>query len=192
MIENVLERKHASLSVKITVKTLVAALVVALAVTLPQIAHITFGQKAGVTLLPMYLPVLLGGCLMGAGWGIGIGLASPLVSFIITSAAGSAMPAAARLPFMMAELAVFAAVCGLFGNKIKKNAWFAFPAVILAEVCGRAFFMLSVLALRNVTSLSAGMIWGQIKTGWIGLVLNAVIVPLSVVGLSRLLGKNDD
>ena len=110
MIENVLERKHASLSVKITVKTLVAALVVALAVTLPQIAHIAFGQKAGVTLLPMYLPVLLGGCLMGAGWGIGIGLASPLVSFIITSAAGSAMPAAARLPFMMAELAVFAAV----------------------------------------------------------------------------------
>ena len=63
---------------------------------------------------------------------------------------------------------------------------------IIAEVCGRAFFMLSVLALRNVTSLSAGMIWGQIKTGWIGLVLNAVIVPLSVVGLSRLLGKNDD
>lgn len=61
MIENVLERKHASLSVKITVKTLVAALVVALAVTLPQIAHIAFGQKAGVTLLPMYLPVLLGG-----------------------------------------------------------------------------------------------------------------------------------
>ena len=167
MIENVLERKHASLSAKITVKTLVAALVVALAVTLPQIAHIAFGQKAGVTLLPMYLPVLLGGCLMGAGWGIGIGLASPLVSFIITSAAGSAMPAAARLPFMMAELAVVAAVCGLFGNKIKKNAWSAFPAVILAEVCGRAFFMLSVLALRNVTSLSAGMIWSQIKTGWI-------------------------
>lgn len=192
MIENVLERKRAALSVKITVKTLVSAMIIALAVVLPQIAHAAFGAAAGVTLLPMYLPVLLGGCLMGAGWGAGIGILSPLVSFLITSAAGNAMPAPARLPFMMAELAVFAAVCGLFAGKIRKNTWLAFPAVILAEVCGRAFFMLSVLALDGMTTLSAAVVWGQIKTGWIGLVLNAVVVPLTCMGLGRILEKGND
>ena len=192
MIENVLERKRAALSVRITVKTLVSALIIALAVVLPQIAHVAFGKTAGVTLLPMYLPVLLGGCLLGAGWGVGVGMLSPLFSFIITSAAGNAMPAAARLPFMMAELAVFALVCGLFAGKIRKNAFLAFPAVLLAELCGRASFLLAVYLFRNVTTLSAVMVWGQIKTGWVGLVLNAVVVPLACVGLDRMLDKNDD
>lgn len=62
---------------------------------------------------------------------------SPVVSFLITSAFGNPMPALARLPFMVAELAVFAAVSGMFSEKIVKNAWLAFPAVLLAQVAGR-------------------------------------------------------
>ena len=127
MLESVLARRGASLKVKITVKSLVALGVVALAVLLPQLVHLAAGASGGVRLLPMYLPVLLGGCLLGTWWGLGVGLASPLASFALTSAFGEAMPAAARLPFMMAELAVFAVVSGLFSEKIAETAGWRSP-----------------------------------------------------------------
>lgn len=73
MLENVLERKKCSLSVKITVKTLVSALIIALAVALPQLVHLAAGSEGGMRYLPMYLPVLMGGCLLGVWWGIGVG-----------------------------------------------------------------------------------------------------------------------
>ena len=112
MIENALVRNNVSFKVKITVKALISAGIIALAVALPQLAHLTFGQSAGIMLLPMYLPVPLGGCLLGSAWAAGIGLLSPLVSFVLTSAISAPMPAAARLPFMMSEFCVFCLGCG--------------------------------------------------------------------------------
>lgn len=193
MVENVLTRKGLSFRLKVTVKSLISAGIIALAVILPQLVHIVAGAQGGVTWLPMYLPVLLGGCLLGWAWGLGIGILSPVASFLITSAAGNPMPAAARLPFMIAELAVFAAVSGLFSEKIVKNGWLAFPAVLLAQVAGRSVFMLSVVIFQSVTPFTPAMIWGQIQTGLFGMVLQAVIVPFIVMGLRSLLikDKND-
>ena len=193
MIENVLVRKNLSLKVKITIKSLISAGIVALAVILPQLVHLIAGQPGGVQWLPMYLPVLLGGCLLGWAWGLGVGIASPVVSFLVTLAFGNPMPAAARLPFMMAELAVFAAVSGLFSEKIALNGWMAFPAVLLAQVSGRSVFMLLVLIFQSVTPFTPALIWSQIQTGLLGLVLQAVIVPFIVRGLRFLLNrdKND-
>lgn len=121
MLENALERRNYSFKLKITVKTLVSLGVIALAVVLPQLAHLIFGESAGVTLLPMYLPVLLGGCLLGWKWGVGVGMLSPLFSYLVTSAFGSAMPAQARLPFMMAELTVFAVVRDFSQRELRKK-----------------------------------------------------------------------
>ncbi|MCM1546521.1 MAG: hypothetical protein NC033_05740 [Clostridiales bacterium] len=193
MLENVLVKKGYSLKIKLTVKGVISVLLVALAVGLPQIIHVALGQAGGVQWLPMYLPVLLGGCLLGWAWGLGIGIASPIVSFLITLAAGSPMPAAARLPFMIVELAVFAAVSGLFTKKIAKNGWLAFPAVLLAQVAGRTVFMLLVLIFQSVTPFTPALIWSQIKAGLLGMVLQAVIVPFAVMGLRLLLNgdKND-
>lgn len=194
MLESILARKGVSVRTRITVKSLVAVGVVALAVLLPQLVHLAAGASGGVRWLPMYLPVLLGGCLLGTWWGLGVGLVSPLASFAITSAMGSAMPAAARLPFMMAELAVFAAVSGLFSKKIAENGWMAFPAVLLAAVSGRAFFLLLAVIFQNIAPFTPAMIWSQIQTGLLGLVLHAVIVPFIAMGLRVLINrdKNND
>ncbi|MDE7464342.1 MAG: ECF transporter S component [Clostridiales bacterium] len=193
MLENVLSKRNCSLKVKITVKSFVSLGLVVLAVVLPQIIHAALGASGGVQWLPMYLPVLLGGCLLGTLWGLGIGIASPVVSFLITLAFGDPMPAAARLPFMAAELAVFAAVSGLFSKKIAQNGWFAFPAVLLAQIAGRATFMLLVLIFQAVTPFTPAVIWGQIQTGLLGMVLQAALVPFIVMGLKKLLDrdKND-
>ena len=127
LIETVLERKRVKTGVRLTVKAAVAAFVIALAVALPQIVHLTAGASGGVRWLPMYAPILLGGCLLGVKWGLGAGIAAPIVSFAITSALGSAMPAAARLPYMIAELAVFAAVSGAFSTLGRRSRRYCSP-----------------------------------------------------------------
>ena len=190
MIESVLARHNVKPGVKIAVKTLISAGVIALAVILPQIVHLFAGAQGGVRWLPMYLPVLLGGCLLGWRWGLGVGLLSPLVSFAFTSLAGNAMPAAARLPYMMAELAAFAVVSGLFSEKIARNGWMAFPAVLLAQVSGRLFFLVLAAAFQGVSSLSAAVVWSQIQAGLLGLVLQAVVVPFLVMGLRALMNRD--
>ena len=191
MIENVLTLKNASVKVKVTVKTLVSLGVIALAVILPQIFHLAVGGTSGMTYLPMYLPVLIGGCLLGAWWGLGVGVASPVVSFLITLAFGNPMPALARLPFMAAELAAMAAITGAFSGAIAKNGWMAFPAVLLALVGGRLLFLGLVAVFRTVSALSVVVVWAQIRTGLVGLVLWAVVAPFIVMGLRKLILKDE-
>lgn len=190
MLETALERKNIKFGVKITVKALISAGVIALAVILPQLVHLFSGAAGGAKWLPMYLPVLIGGCLLGWRWGVGVGVLSPVVSFLITSMTGNAMPAASRLPYMIAELAVFAVVSGVFSKKISENLWLAFPAVLLAQVSGRAVFLIAAAIFQSIAPLSAAAVWSQIQTGLLGLVLQAVLVPFIVMGLGVLLGRD--
>lgn len=190
MIENALRSRQVSFKLGITVKALISAGIVALAVLLPQLAHLALGEQAGMRFLPMYLPVLLGGCLLGWQWGLGIGLLSPLVSYLITAAAGSPMPALARMPFMMAELAVFAVICGVFSDKIAKNGLMAFPAVLLAQLGGRSVLLLSAAAFSGVSPLNAAMVWSQMQTGFAGLLIQAVLAPVIIIGLKAFMDKS--
>lgn len=190
MLENALTMRNVSYGTKITYKTLVSAGIVALAVILPQLVHIALGASGGVQFLPMYLPVLIGGCLLGARWGFAVGVLSPLISFFITSTMGNPMPMAARLPFMMAELAVFAAVSGAFTEKISANGLWAFPAVILAQIIGRATFLVLITMMQSFTQFTPPMIWGQIQTGFIGLAMQAVLVPVIIITLRKFMIKD--
>ncbi len=189
MLENVLVQRNVKLKTKVTIKSLITVGLIALAVGLPQLVHLIAGAQGGMIWLPMYLPVLIGGCLLGRWWGLGIGIASPIVSFLITLASGNPMPALERLPFMVVELAVFALVTGLFSNKIAENKWMAFPAVLLAQVAGRLTFITLVAIFQSILSFNVATVWTQVQAGLIGLVLQAVIVPLIIMLLSYLLNR---
>ena len=189
MLENVLTKNNAASKTKITCKTLVSIGLIALAVVLPQLVHLALGQPGGVQLLPMYLPVLIGGCLLGWRWAMFVGVLSPLASFALTSLMGNPMPVLARLPFMMAELAVFAVVSGLFSNKIYKNGLWAFPAVLAAQLAGRTAFRGLACIFPSVAPFTAEMIWSQILAGRLGLAIQLIAVPLIVIGLRAILVK---
>lgn len=194
MLENALALHNVETKRKIAYKTLVSVGLIALAVILPQLVHLALGQPGGVQWLPMYLPVLVGGCLLGARWGLVVGMLSPLVSFAVTSAFGNPMPASERLPFMVVELAVFALVSGLFTKLIAKNGLWAFVAVISAQIAGRAVFLGLVAVFQSLVSFNTAMIWSQIKTGLVGLGVQAVLVPLIIIALRALMlrdKKND-
>lgn len=190
MLENALTSRNLSVRAKTAWKTVVSVGIIVLAVVLPQIVHLATGQPGGAKWLPMYLPVLLGGLLLGTRWALPVGLLSPLVSYLVTSALGSPMPAAERLPFMMVELAVFAAVSGLFSEKAAKNALWAVPAVIAAQIAGRAVFLGLVAVFRRYVSFNTAMIWSQIKAGYPGMLAQIVLVPLIVWLLVKLLQKD--
>ena len=192
MIEQVLTRRDVAFRIKITVKTLISLGIIALAVILPQLVHLALGAPGGVKWLPMYLPILLGGCLLGSVWGLGVGFLSPVISFAITTLLGNPMPAAIRLPYMIVELAVFGAVSGLFSRSIARIGWMAFPAVLLAEVSGRLVFLTIAAIFQSISPLSAATVWSQIQTGLLGMVLQAVIVPFAVMGLRLLLIKDKE
>lgn len=191
MLENILTYRNAAVKKRITIKAMTSAGLIALAVILPQIVHLALGQPGGVQLLPMYLPVLIGGCLLGSRRAVAVGVLSPVVSFLLTSLTGEAMPALSRLPFMVAELAVFALVSGLFSKKIYKNGLWAFPAVILAQLAGRAVFLGLVAVFQSVAPFTVQMIWSQIISGWPGLAIQAVLVPLLIIGLRAILVKDN-
>ena len=93
---------------------------------------------------------------------------------------------------MVAELLVFAIVAGLFSKKIYKNGLWAFPAVVLAQLAGRAVFLGLIAIFQSVTPFTVPMIWSQILTGWVGLAVQAVLVPLLIIGIRAILVKEND
>ncbi len=192
MLDAVLTQRSVTAQKRITLHAVLSVGLIALAVILPQIVHLALGQPGGVQLLPMYLPVLLGGCLLGRKWALAVGVLSPVVSFAITSLTGNPMPALARLPFMAVELAVFAVIAGLFSRKIAQNGLWAFPAVICAQLAGRAVFLGSVAVCQSFVPFTTEMIWSQIVAGWQGILLQAILVPLLIIALRAVLVKRHE
>ena len=190
MIDGILAKRNASTKACLTVKILISLAVIAMAVAFPQIVHMATGAAGGVKWLPMYLPVIIGACVLGAKWGVAAAILSPISSFLLTSAFSSPMPAAARLPFMVAELAVMALIAGAFSSLIVKNAAWSIAATAASLVIGRTFFMLLVVIFQSITPFSPAVIMGQIITGIPGLIANLAIVPI-VVSLFSLALKGE-
>ena len=189
MIESILVKREAKAKTKLTVKSLLSVGLVALATILPMLVHLAVGAQGGMVWLPMYLPVVIGGVLLGTLWSIGIAIASPLVSFIITSIVSSPMPALSRLPFMIVELVVFALVCGLFSKLIAKKVWVTPIAVVSSIVAGRLVFLALVAIFESVSSLSVSMVLSQIVAGWPGVIMLVALTTILTLILNKTLNR---
>lgn len=147
------------------------------AVLLPQIVHAlgvlsATGSRLGEILLPMHLPVLLVGLLCGPAVGGIAGLLAPAVSFALTG-----MPGAAALPYMTVELCVY----GLTAGFLSRTKLPSVVSVLAAQVAGRLARLLLLLA----TGLPAGAILTATLTGWIGILLQLVLLPLILYTVQR-------
>lgn len=191
MIESILINKKITYRTRITIKSLISFGLIILAVTLPLLAHVVIKNQAGIRFLPMYFPVILGGCLLGSFYGITIGIFSPLASYLFTSLiTGNIMPTLERLPFMVVELAIIGLISGLFAKKIASNAFFSFIAVALAFIIGRLSFLGLVYLFQNIVSFSPLLILNQIKIGLIGCAIQLILVPvLLIVFQNRVIKK---
>ena len=73
-----------------------AGLFIAMGILLPQLFHLSGLPQSGSIFLPMHIPVLFAGFILGPLYGALIGVLLPIISAILTG-----MPPAARLPFMI-------------------------------------------------------------------------------------------
>lgn len=160
-------------------------LIAALAILLPQALHLAFGPQAGRMLLPMHLPVLLGGFVLGPVFGLVIGAVSPILSALMTG-----MPAMDRLPFMVIELAGYGFVSGLMYYKLlpKKRVVDFYLSLTAAMVAGRLLYAASLFVAAEIFNIpGAGAIIAitATVTGIYGIVLQLVLIPPVVVALER-------
>ena len=89
-----------------------AGLFIALGVIIPYFTGHGFGVP-GVVLLPMHIPVLMAGLLLGWRHGVLVGVFAPILSSLLTG-----MPAPwPNLPMLGSELITF----GLFTGLLRKN-----------------------------------------------------------------------
>lgn len=163
-----------------------SALYLALAVILPLGFH-SFGNAvgygiAGRVFLPMHIPVLIAGFLIGPSCGLIVGLLAPGLSHLLTQ-----MPPTYAVPFMSLELPIYGLIAGLAYNRLKLNIY---VALIIAMIFGRIMFGagLFVLGLFMDLPYSAAK-WfstgGAIVSSLPGIALQLALIPILVAAVKR-------
>lgn len=89
-----------------TMKLVHTALLIALGVVLPIAFH--FAGAMGSVFLPMHIPVLIAGLLLGGKAGLTVGVIAPALSSFFTGMP----PVISILPLMIIELALYGVVSG--------------------------------------------------------------------------------
>lgn len=161
------------------------AMCLALAILLPQVFHVFGMQQAGTLFLPMHLPVLLGGMLLGPVYGLFLGFFAPLISMVLTS-----MPGAQRVVFMMIELAAYGAFSGLAYHqlKLKDKPLGALYALIIAMVAGRIVNAIGLIVGSMALGIPLGnfaTVFASVVTGLPGIAIQFIFVPVIVSALYK-------
>lgn len=168
---------------KKTVKMTLTAMFFALGILLPFLT----GQipAVGKMLLPMHLPVLLCGLLVGWQYGAVAGFLLPLVRSALFG-----MPPLLPTGLAMAfELAAYGLISGWLAQNKRldqtKNIYFA---LVLAMLGGRVVWALARLALLGVSGGSftfAMFVAGAFTSAILGIVLQLILIPAIVLALYR-------
>lgn len=167
-----------------TRKLTIGALFIALGVLFPYVMGHAVGIPGGV-LLPMHVPVLIGGILLGPKLGLAIGILSPIASSLLTGMP----PLWPMLPQMIFELGAF----GLVGGFIRKNLkspqnpfhWGMlqiYASLIGAMIVGR--IVRGIVFAAIMQPMSAGMVMESIVASTIlgvpGIIIQLAFVPITV------------
>lgn len=137
----------------------------------------------GAVFLPMHIPVLTGGLLLGWQAGLVMGLVTPLLSSLLTGMP----PVLPALPLMTAELAVYGAAAGFFYRSKRLPVY---ATLIAAMILGR-------VAAAGVVALAAdwlgihlppmAYVLAAISHGLIGIAVQLAFIPLLVHKLQNFL-----
>lgn len=171
----------------LTKKITLSGILTAFGVLIPQAFHI-FGMAAGTMFLPMHIPVLMAGFIVGPGWALIVGILSPLLSSLITG-----MPPAIRLPYMVCELAIYGFVVGFLYHicKLHKHKLGIYISLIGGMIVGRIVYIGAFAFLVNaigIAPISQGSILAVIKSfpeGIIGMVIQIIFIPPIIYALKK-------
>lgn len=167
---------------KQTKKLTLAAMFFAIGLILPLfIAQIpTIGQM----LLPMHIPVLLCGLIVGWEYGLAVGFFLPLVRSILFG-----MPAMFPNAVSMAfELATYGFVSGVVYRRVQHTLPMMFATLLSAMVAGRLVWGAVRFILAGLTGSSfpfSAFLSGALLTAVPGILAQLILIPLIVNALTR-------
>lgn len=162
-----------------TKKIVYGGLLTAVGLVLPQAFHL-FGEGAGMAFLPMHLPVMIAGILLGPCYGGLLGLIIPFVSSILTG-----MPPVPKLYFMLVELAAYGVFTGIFIRKMN-----VYLTLLCSMISGRILYGISLIIGVRLLGFqfpfaNSGAFLAGIVSGIPGMILQMVVIPLFYFTLKR-------
>lgn len=168
---------------KISVRKLVlSAMFLSLCMVLPFLT----GQipEIGSMLLPMHLPVLIAGFVLGAPYGALIGLVAPFLRFFIFG-----MPPLFPTGASMAvEMCVYGLAAGFYYKLFPKKHGYVYVSLALSMIVGRIAWGAAqyVFLMINGSALTVkAFIAGAFLNAWPGIILQLVLVPAIVIALQK-------
>ena len=164
-----------------TKQLVLTAMFIALGVVLPQAFHAI--PNAGSVFLPMHIPVLMSGFVVGPLFRLICGVATPLLSHLIFG-----MPPAPVLPGMLCELAVYGLMTGLLSRliKIKNVTAKTYIVLILAMLAGRLTYgVLNALVFKAGSYSMQAWTSAAFITALPGIVIQLILIPVLIVRLKK-------
>ena len=165
-----------------TKKLVISSLLLAVALLLPFVT----GQipEIGNMLLPMHLPVLLAGFIVGGPSAMAIGAIAPLLRSVLWG-----MPVLFPKAISMAfELATYGLVSGIVYSNSKKDGKSVFIALITAMIAGRVVW--GIVSMMRFGVMGKGFTMALFMTEAFvnavpGIAIQLVVIPVIVSALKK-------
>lgn len=162
-----------------TSKLIFSSFFIACGVLLPMIFH-SFGM-GGPIFLPMHLPVMIGGLLLGWLPGLLIGAATPIISSLLTGMP----PIFPTAPMMTLELAFYGAVAGYLYQSRGCKLLTALIIAMLAGRLGQAALIALFAEALGIKLSPLLYVATTFTNGIAGVVIQLLLIPPIVHRLSE-------
>jgi len=138
----------------------------------------------GAMLLPMHLPVLLCGIILGPRYGFIVGLILPLTRFLMIGMP-PLFPTAISMTF---ELAAYGLVIGLLYTKLPKTIPNLYISLIGAMLVGRVVWAAARVALLGIMEIPFSFelfLAGAFINAVPGIILQIILIPILIMALKK-------
>lgn len=160
-------------------RLVIAGLLLAVGVIVPYIFHTT--GIPGTIFLPMHIPVLLGGFLLPPHLALSLGMLTPLLNSFLTG-----MPVLFPMAIIMVfELGFYGLIASLLYRKFKVPS---FITLIISMIVGRIIAGATVFVLAAFFTVKLDpmtFIIGGVTTGLPGIIIQIILVPALIYGITK-------
>jgi len=156
-----------------------SGLLISMGLIFPMIFH---AFNLGREFLPMHIPVLFAGFILSMPYAVAVGALTPLLSSVFTG-----MPVLFPvMPYMVFELAAYAAVANFLSKKAGRNPYIALIGSMIAGriVAGVAVWLLVMLFNAKLPGPVAFVI-SAVTSGLPGIIIQLAVIPPMVVVLKK-------
>ncbi|MCL2854230.1 MAG: ECF transporter S component [Defluviitaleaceae bacterium] len=161
----------------------IAALLLSIGIILPNVVGNT--HWTGAMLLPMHIPVLLAGILLGPRYAAIIGALLPITAFLL----GHTPPFTHVIIAMSFELPAYGLAIGILYGKLPKTFPFLMVSLVGAMLIGRVVSGIAntimFFVMTNVNFSFEMFITGAFVTALPGIIIQIVLIPAIILGLQK-------